>query len=330
MYVDNIWVVLESPNPDAGSLMFVSHYDSWPESPGAADAMLPCVAMLEAMRYHANNSNLANNLHFLFTDGEEFMALGAFAFSRDFPEVINEVDMLLNLEAIGTSGGVLNFETSRAPGNMIRLFNRATPRPIGFHWGTWLYSTAMPTSYTDFTVFLDYGFTGLNFAILGDGQNYHTPNDKFENVCRNTAWHYLSMVMYFADYASINSIAGVGEQSSDVLFFPFFPWGNLVVMSVTFANFLTILAFAVAAAALVYLFKIKMPKSRIIIGVVIALIITSGASLIFVNPISYLLWIPMLAFSASAFLKSKPIPYKCAMTVSGAITLLLWTPPVYL
>jgi len=88
MYVDNIFVTLESPNPDAGSIMFVAHYDTTINTPGAADAMLPIVAMLEAMRAHADNDNLASNIHFLFTDGEEWGALGALAFSRDFPDMI--------------------------------------------------------------------------------------------------------------------------------------------------------------------------------------------------------------------------------------------------
>ena len=213
---------------------------------------------------------------------------------------------------------------------MIRMLNRAAPKPIGFHWGAWFYATAMPGSYTEFTVFLDYGFSGLNFAILGDGQNYHTPNDSFENVCRNTAWHYLGLVMGFAEYAAQNSVAGVGELSSEAIFFPFLPWTNLALMTATIANILTGLAFATAIGFLAYRFKTKIPKSRFITILIIVLSASAGAALIFVSPLAYMLWIPLLAVSTSAFLKHKPIFYKCAMTVSGIVTLLLWTPPVYL
>jgi len=330
MYVDNIWVTIESRDPDAGNIMFVAHYDTWPDSPGAGDAMLPAVAMLEAMRVHANNGNTASNLHFLFTDGEEFSALGAFAFSRDFPEMVDEIDVLINMEAIGTSGGVINFEVSRAPHNMIRMFNRAVPRPIGFHWGTWLYATSMPGSYTDFTIFLDYGFTGLNFAIIGDGHNYHTPNDSFENICPNAAWHYMSMVMALTDYAATNSVAGLGEPSSESVFFPFLPWANMIIMTATVANILTGLAFAIAIGFLVYNFMAKLEKSQFVSIIIIVLIIASAVALVFVSLLSYLLWIPLLVVSAAAFLKTKPILYKCAMTLAGIITLLLLTPPVYL
>jgi len=330
MYVDNIWVTLESPSPNAGSIMFVAHYDSMWNTPGAADAMLPTAAMLEALRVHAANSNLANNMHFLFTDAEEVFALGALAFSRDFPEIIDEVDMLLNLEAVGNSGGVINFQTSDAPFEMIRVFNRAAPRPIGFHWGDWVYRTAMSGSFTDFNFFREYGFSGLNFAILGGNEHYHTPTDNYENLNRNTAWHYLITIMAMADYAAANPIAGIGAPSSDAIFFPFLPGMNMIVLTTTVANILTGLAFAVAIAFLVYRFKTGLHKSWFI-TILLGLLMVATVFVIVALPVlSYLLWIPLLAVSASAFLKKWGIAYKCAMTASGAIAMLLCIPPVYL
>ena len=43
------------------------NYDTMQYTPGAADAMTPVAAMLETIRFHAHNNNLANNLHFLVT-----------------------------------------------------------------------------------------------------------------------------------------------------------------------------------------------------------------------------------------------------------------------
>ena len=60
------------------------------------------------------------------------------------------------------------------------------------------------------------------------------------------------------------------------------------------------------------------------------LTIIAAVFAIFLNVLSYLFWIPLLFISASAFLKNRPIIYKCAMTLSGVVTLLLWIPPVYL
>jgi len=329
IYVDNILVTLPVADGSTGGIMFVGHYDTMQYTPGAADAMTPVAAMLEALRAHSQNNNLANNLHFLFTDAEEVWALGAFAFSRDFPHLINEIDMLINLEAVGNSGGLLNFQTTNAPHAMISLYNRVVPRPIGFHWGDWVYTTQMPFSYTDFTVFREYGFAGLNFAILGGHEHYHTMTDNFENLNRNTAWHYLTTTMALADYAANNSLAALREPSRDAIFFPFLP-GNMVVLTMTTANILMVLAFVVAVAFLIYKFKTKMQKSLLITILLIAMIIATATVLIFVSVLSYLLWIPLLAVSVSAFLKKWKHAYRCAMTASAAITLLLWVPPVYL
>ena len=329
IYVDNILVTLPAADGSAGGIMFVSHYDTMQYTPGAADAMTPVAAMLEAMRVHARNDNLANNLHFLFTDAEEVWALGAFAFSRDFPHMIDEVDMLINLEAVGNSGGLLNFQTSDAPHAMISLYNRAVPRPIGFHWGDWVYTTQMPFSYTDFTVFREYGFAGLNFAILGGHEHYHTMTDTFENLNRNTAWHFLTTTMALADYAANNSLERLREPSQDAVFFTFLP-GNMLVMTVTTANIFMGLAFAVALAFLIYRFKTKMQKAWLVTILLMVLMIATILLLIFLGALGYLFWIPLLAVSISAFLKKWTLAYRCAMTVSGAVFLLLWVPPVYL
>ena len=329
IYVDNILVTLPAADGSTGGIMFVAHYDTMQYTPGAADAMTPVAAMLEALRAHSQNDNLANNLHFLFIDAEEVWALGAFAFSRDFPHLIDEVDLLINLEAVGNSGGVLNFQTSYRPHAIISLYNRAVPRPIGFHWGDWVYRTAMPGSYTDFTVFREYGFTGLNFAILGGNEHYHTMTDTFENLNRNTAWHFLMTTMALADYAAVNDLALLRQPSQEAIFFTFLP-GNMLVMTMTMANILTGLAFAAAIGFLVYRFVTKLPKSWPVTILVGLLAIATALVIIFADHLSYMLWMPLLAVSASAFLKGRGIAYKCAMTATGVIALLLWVPPIYL
>jgi len=268
-------------------------------------------------------------MHFLIIDAEEVAALGAFAFLRDFPHFIEDVDLLINLEAVGNSGGLLNFQTSDAPHAMINLYNRAVPRPIGFHWGDWVYTTQMSGSYTDFTVFRDYGFAGLNFAVLGGNEHYHTMTDNFENLNRNTAWHYLVTVLGLADYAANNSLFLLNESSQEAIFFPFLP-GNMLVLTLTTANILMGLAFALALAFLIYRFKTKMQKSLLITILLIVQIILTLLILLFASVLSYMFWIPLLAVSVSAFLKKLTLAYRSAMVATGAITLLLWVPPIYL
>jgi len=330
MYVDNILVTLESSNPDAGSIMFVAHYDTTINTPGAADAMLPVVAMLEAMRVHANSDNLASNMHFLFTDGEEWGALGALAFSRNFPDMINNVDLLVNLEAMGNAGGVVAFETSGMDLGMVRAFNRAVSRPIGFHWAEWVYDTFLPGFFTDFTIFRDYGFRGLNFAIVGGGEYYHTPYDTPENVNRNTAWHYLHTTLELAEYAAANDLAVLRGANSNALFFTFLPWGNMLVMSTALANVFTVLAFVATLGFLAYRFITKRKMSWFITLILIMLMAVTAVTLLIASHLAYMLWMPLLILSIAAFLKGRDIYYKCAMIAAVVVTLLLWVPPIYL
>gem|GEM_PF-1275410 len=329
VYVDNILVTLPSTLPDAGSILFVAHYDTMQYTMGAADAMAPVAAMLEALRTHAQNYNLANTLHFLFIDAEEVAALGAFAFSRDFMHLINEVDMLINLEAVGNSGGLINFQTSENPHAMVRLYNRAVPRPMGFHWGDWVYATFMPGSYTDFTVFRYYGFSGLNFAILGGNEHYHTMSDNYENLNRNSAWHFFTTIMGLADYAANNSLAALSEPSRDAIFFPFLP-GRMIVMTTITANILIGMTFALAITFIAYKFKAKPNKSLHITIILSVMLLVTVALLLFLSILSYLLWIPLLAVAISAFFIKRKWVYRSALVLSGAVALLLWTPPIYL
>jgi hypothetical protein len=329
MNVDNILVTLKSPYNESGGMMFVTHYDSEQTTPGAADSMLSVAAMLEALRLYANHDNLANDIHFLFTSGEELFALGAWAFSEDFQYLTDEIDILLNFEAIGNSGGVINFQTSETSYDMIRFFSKTAPRPIGFHWGDWLYRVAITDSFTDFTVFREYGFQGMNFAILEGNEFYHTPDDNFENLNKNTAWHYLAIMMAMIDYAAENPLHHLQGPSADAIFFPFLP-GFMVVMTTTAASILIGLAFATAIAFLICCFLTKIQKSRFIQVLLLLMLIMTAFTLMFASVFSYLFWIPMLLVSISAFTKKWKSLYLCTITLSGAITLLLWTPPVYM
>ena len=104
----------------------------------------------------------------------------------------------------------------------------------------------------------------------------------------------------------------------------------MVIMTTTTANILTGLAFALAIAFLIYRRKAKMQKTSFIAVLLMSLMGITALSLVYLSQLSYLLWIPLLAVSISAFLKKRATAYKAALTISAAITLLLWVPPIYL
>jgi len=325
-YVHNIFVRLEAPNSDR-TIMFVSHYDSWPGSPGAADAMTPIAAMLEAMRSQANNENLANNIYFLMTDGEEFGALGVLAFIRDHPELRDRVDMIVNLEAQGNSGGLILFETSPQPYAMLRVFRRAVPRPLGFSIAQSLYDTIR--TYTDFCFFRQYGWRGVNLAIIGGFEHYHQPTDTFGNLNKNTVWHYLTTTLGLAAYAANNPLERFGPRPRWAVFFPFLP-GNMAVISYFWMYILCALAAALAVAFFVYERRIRKARVTFYHIYLLFLAALSIAATVLLPTGGYLVWLPLLAMSVTAFLKSWWVAYRVAQMCTRITVLLLWAPLVYL
>ena len=153
--------------------------------------------------------------------------------------------------------------------------------------------------------------------------------DTFENLNPNTAYHFLVTVMGLADYAANNSLASLQQPSQEAIFFTFL-LGNMLVLTVTTANILTGLSFAIALVFLAYRFKTRMEKCQLITAISMILIVATTLVLIFISTLSYLFWMPMLFVSTSAFLKKWKLVYKTALTLSAALTLLLWVPPIYL
>ena len=332
LQLQNIFVRLEAPNTDR-TIMFVTHYDSAMRSPGAADAMLPVCAMLEAMRMLADNSTLQNNIYFLFTDGEEMGALGALAFVQAHPELRERVDMVINLEARGTRGGLILAETSQEATVMLNVFRRAAPKPMGFSAGDLIYAvlpalTGAPV-FTDFCFFLEYGWRGINLAIVEGVEHYHQPTDTIENLGRPTAQHYLETVLALANYVAANPLDELRQPSSRAVFFPFLP-GNMVVLSFKAAYILCAFSVALAIALLAYQIKrglFKISFSTVVIPLLVLL--SLGASVYF-HAASYLLWLPLFAVVFTTAFKKWPIAFQISRAASIIAILLLWVPLVYL
>ncbi|MCQ6268620.1 M28 family metallopeptidase [Fictibacillus sp. WQ 8-8] len=226
--LQNILVKLDAPGTDRGILLS-AHYDSEPETPGAADDMMSVVALLEAMRKQAGNSNLKSDLYFLFTDGEELGTLGAKSFVRSHPELQNKIDLVVNFEARGNRGPLLMFETSDDNLDAVNYLQSASSRPLSFSFLTALFHR-MPND-TDLTRFLQAGYSGLNFAAAEGVEHYGRETDTFANLDRGTAYHYLLTTLEVADHAAQVPFEEGGNQDS--LFFPLSPSYLLIMSSFT-------------------------------------------------------------------------------------------------
>src|SRR5829696_8371190 len=201
-----------------GHVVLAAHYDSASQAPGAADDAAGVAAILETARALRAGVPLRNDIDLLITDGEEPGLLGAHAFVT--AGVIDPSrSVVLNLEAGGSSGPSLVFQTSPGNNGLIKAI-AGLEDPAGGSELAALFEL-LPND-TDFTVFRDAGFAGLNL-IFGDGHvQYHSPTDTPANLDRSSLQHHGDNLLTLA--------RTLGEQQlplppgGDATFFTLFDW----------------------------------------------------------------------------------------------------------
>ena len=195
------------------ALMLLSHYDSNPHSaPGASDAGSGVVTILEGIRaYLADNQQPKNDIIILISDAEELGLLGAKAFVDHHPWA-KDVGLVLNFEARGSGGpSYMLMETNGKNSKLISALLEAGPNYLAANSLMYSVYKKLPND-TDLTVFREDGnINGFNFAFIGDHFDYHTAQDTYERLDRETLAHqadYLMNSLYYfanADLSSLNS-----------------------------------------------------------------------------------------------------------------------------
>lgn len=171
----NVYARREGTAPLA-PLVITTHHDSRADAPGAADAGAGMAVALEASRALAAGPPLRRPLVLAFTDGEEQGLMGAAPAARH--RWVEPAHALWNLEARGTEGPVLFFETAGPEGALVRAYASGARRPRARSLFAAIYR-AMPND-TDLTIFRRHGHRGANLAFLGAPLRYHTPRDSLE------------------------------------------------------------------------------------------------------------------------------------------------------
>lgn len=189
-------------------LLFVSHYDSTPAGPGAADDGIGVATMLE-IAHLLSDRPLKGPIGFLFNEGEERGLVGARAF-LDRDPLAERVGTLVNLEARGVTGPAIMFETNRPNGPAIALY-RKVGRPVANSLTTDLYRM-IPNS-TDVAVFSERDWTILNFAVIGDESRYHSMDDNLASLDRRSLQHMGDQALVLAQRAASGDLPGAtGER----------------------------------------------------------------------------------------------------------------------
>lgn len=181
--VNNVIARLTGAGDSGKAVLLVTHYDTVPHSPGAGDAGLAVAGMLETLRALKAGTPPRRDVIALFTDGEEVGLLGAKAFVYDHPW-IKDVGLVLNFDARGDRGPVLMFETSERNERLIDEMAESGPPPFANSMMRDAYKL-LPND-TDFTIFREAGYEGLNFAPINGASFYHTPADSLENASDRT------------------------------------------------------------------------------------------------------------------------------------------------
>jgi hypothetical protein len=182
----NIIATLRTSSENEDAVMLAAHYDSVPAGPGASDDGAGVATVLEIARILAARPRPPHPVVLLFTDGEEAGLLGALLFVHQHP-LAKQVKAAVNLEARGTSGPSLMFETGTANSWLMRLYGSAIARPFTNSLYYVVYKL-LPND-TDFTVFKTAGYQGFNFAFIGNVGRYHTPLDNVANASASSIQH---------------------------------------------------------------------------------------------------------------------------------------------
>ena len=257
-------IVVRVPGKTDDTMMLTAHYDSavdfektadgrWDPKPGvssgAADDGYGVATIIETLRaIKADGRTPERSLLIVITDAEELNLLGAMNEMLHHRADYDNVDLIVNIEARGTSGPAVMFETSDTNASATEFFLKNAPRPFA--------TSLMPAVYrmmpngTDLSIYLKEGFTGLNFASIGNSENYHTASDSPAYSDLTSLQHYGDQVLGLARAWSFDQDTPQLTDGQDRVFFPVFS-GFTVHYPATVGVILGVVAIALTAAATV-------------------------------------------------------------------------------
>lgn len=247
-------IIARIPGTDStGAIVLSAHYDSVPFAPGASDDGAGVAAIIESARALQAGPPLRNDVVLLLTDGEEIGLLGSQAFVKHHPWM-EDVALVLNLEARGSSGVTLMYETSSNNSWLVSEYAQAAKDPMTGSVATDVWRL-MPNS-SDLTTFLRAGKQGMNFAYSENWTDYHTTHDSLDDLDVRSLQHHgdnlLAMVQHFG------SLDLTTSPSEDAIFF------SLLRMAVIhYPRGWALPLMGIASAAFIFLFGLGLRRGRL-------------------------------------------------------------------
>jgi hypothetical protein len=245
----NILARINGTAKNSKALLLLSHYDSAPHSysPGASDAGSGVATILEGVRAFLYTKKAhKNDIIILFSDAEELGLNGAALFVTQH-HWAKEIGLVLNFEARGTSGpSYMLMETNGGNAGLVKEFAAAeTTFPVS---NSLMYSIyKMLPNDTDLTVFREQkNIQGYNFAFIDGHYNYHTAQDDFNHLNKNTLAHqgtYLMPLLRYFSNANLNKTSSDEDYVYFTIPFTFVSYPFSWVIPMTILAFVLFLFF---------------------------------------------------------------------------------------
>ncbi|MEJ2210160.1 MAG: M20/M25/M40 family metallo-hydrolase [Anaerolineae bacterium] len=257
---------------DGPAVMLMAHYDSVGGGPGAADDTSSVAEILEMARIFMADGPQRNPVVLLFTDGEEVGLMGAQAFVEEHPWA-RDLGAVINLEARGSTGQSLMFETSQGNAWLIEAYAGAVPRPSANSLSYEIYQQ-LPND-TDLTVFKEAGIAGLNFSFIGEPQHYHTALDNVAELDPRSVQHQGESALAVAralTAADLATLAAEGPAAGNAAYLDILGlfelwWPAAWTLPLSLATLLLLLAAAAVAVR-----QRQVTVGRLLLGLLAALL----------------------------------------------------------
>jgi Peptidase family M28 len=217
-HVRNIVTLIKGTAP-TGRVILMAHYDSVQNGPGASDDGAGVSSILETTRALLKGPEPRNDVVLLLTDAEEACLCGAQAFVDQHP-LGQGGGVVLNVEARGASGPAIMFETSAGNADVVGVYGKHAPHPVGTSFAVEVYRI-LPND-TDFSPFRDSKrFSGLNSAYIDGHDAYHQAQDTPERMDQRSLQHHGDNLLALTRAFAAEDLAQVAKPgSSDATYFP--------------------------------------------------------------------------------------------------------------